>query len=297
MTLIARSAACLLLAASPMCNVWAQADAAPPTVATPATATVPSANAGRPLWELGVFAFGVSQQAYPGSDQNIGRGLALPYGIYRGEVLRADEDGAGLRAFKSPRFELDVGFAGSFGSSSERIEARRGMPNLGTLIEFGPMLTWKLSDPAVRDGSGRWTLELPLRGVFDINDGWAHRGMSFEPELIWSLRRRGGWSGTARVGLLVADQRLGRHFYGVESRFATASRPAYDAKSGLVATRLAFTLSRSLGPDWNVFGFARFDSVTGAANESSPLVRQTTGATYGIGLSWTWLRSDVRVRD
>jgi MipA family protein len=288
MTSFARSAAGLVLAAATLVpgTARAQSDAAPP----------PAPNGGRPLWELGVFAFGVSQQAYPGSDQNIGRGLALPFGIYRGEVLRADEEGAGLRAFKTPRVELDIGFAGSFGSSSERIEARRGMPNLGTLIEFGPMLTVKLSDPAVRSG-GRWTLELPLRGVFDINDGFAHRGMSFEPELIWSLRQPGGWSGTARIGLLIADQRLGRHFYGVENRFATASRAAYSAESGLVATRLAFTLSRPLGADWNVFAFTRFDSVGGAANEKSPLVRQTTGATYGIGLSWTGLRSEVRVRE
>lgn len=257
----------------------------------------PGPDNGRPLWEIGLFGFAVSQQAYPGADQSVSRGLLLPWAIYRGEVFRADEDGAGLRAFKTPRWELDVGVSGSFGSSSERIEARRGMPSLGTLLEFGPMFTVKLGDLNRRPGDGRLTLELPLRGVFDINNSAAHRGMAFEPELIWSVRQREGFSYTARIGLLIADDRLARHFYGVEPRFATTTRPAYSADAGLVATRLAFTLSRPLGPDWSMFGFARFDSVAGAANEASPLVRRTTGATYGIGVAWTWVRSEGRVRE
>jgi MipA family protein len=51
-----------------------------------------------PLWELGGFGVATSQQAYPGSDQQINRGLVLPYFVYRGEFLRADRDTAGLRA-------------------------------------------------------------------------------------------------------------------------------------------------------------------------------------------------------
>jgi outer membrane scaffolding protein for murein synthesis (MipA/OmpV family) len=276
-----------LLATAWPALVLAQAD--PPAA--------PAPDAGRPLWEIGLFGFGIAQQAYPGSDQSVNRGLLLPWAIYRGETLRADEDGAGLRALKTPRTELDIGFSGAFGSNSERIEARRGMPNLGTLVEFGPMLTVKLGELQRRPGEGRLTLELPLRGVFDVGDRFAHRGLSFEPELIWALRRTGGWSYSARIGWLVGDRRLAQHFYGVEPRFATPTRSAYEAKSGLVATRLAFTLSRSIGPDWSLFGFARFDSVAGAANEASPLVRRTTGATYGLGLAWTWKRSAERVRD
>jgi len=65
-----------------------------------------------PLWEVGVAAAGVSQQAYPGSDQQARRAFALPYLIYRGKLLRADGDGAGVRAVRTESFELDVSFAG-----------------------------------------------------------------------------------------------------------------------------------------------------------------------------------------
>src|SRR4051812_38195485 len=44
----------------------------------------------KPLWELGGVALGVSQQAYPGSSRQVHRGLALPFFIYRGPFLRAD---------------------------------------------------------------------------------------------------------------------------------------------------------------------------------------------------------------
>ena len=54
---------------------------------------------------------------------------------------------------------------------------------------------------------------------------------------------------------------------------------------------------RDLSPDWRLFGFARVDTVQGAANRDSPLVRQTTGATVGLGVSYTWLRSSSRAAD
>ena len=144
-----------------------------------------------PLWELGTFGVGISQQAYPGSDQQVNRGLVLPSLVYRGQFLRADRETAGLRAIKTPRFELDIGVAGSFGARSDDVAARRGMPDLGTLVEFGPRIKWNLGEGP---GGGRWRAELPVRGVFDLNDRAAHRGMAFEPELSFQRRAKGGWA-------------------------------------------------------------------------------------------------------
>lgn len=247
-----------------------------------------------PAWEIGAFALGASQQAYPGSDQQVNRALALPFFIYRGRYLRADRETAGLRAIKTDTFELDIGVAGAFGSNSSDIDARRGMPDLGTLIEFGPRIKWNLTE--ANDG-GRWRLELPLRGVFDLNDGAAHRGMSFEPELAYLRRERGGWSYSLGVSAIFADQRLARTFYEVAPQFALPDRPAYSADAGLVAWRLNASFSRSLGADWRLFGFARLNTVEGAANQDSPLVRQNAGATVGLGIAYTWLRSERPASD
>lgn len=241
-----------------------------------------------PLWELGAFGFVTSQQAYPGSDQNVVRALALPFGLYRGQVLRADQDTVGVRAVRTPTVEFDVGFAGAFGSSSSEIEARRGMRNLGTLVEFGPRLKWNLGGEP--DGT-RWRLELPLRGVFDLNDRLASRGFSFEPEWQAHHRWASGWRATASVGAVFGDERLADVFYQVDPVDATPTRSAYDARAGLIAWRFGLAASRPLGPDVRLFGFARLDSVAGATNRASPLVRRTNGVTAGLGLSWTLLRS------
>lgn len=248
---------------------------------------------GPALWEVGGVAFGVSQQAYPGADQQVNRAFPLPYLIYRGELLRADRDTAGIRALKTDTFELDVGFAGSFGAGSGALDARRGMRELGTLVELGPRLKWRLG--AIPDG-GQLTAEFPLRGVFDLSDKFAYRGASFEPRLVYA-HQSGPWRYGASAGLIQGDTRLAQTFYQVSPSEAIAGRPAYKAQSGLVAWRLGGSVSRSLSRDWSVFGFARLDSVAGAANQSSPLVRRATGTSVGLGVSYTWMRSQQRAQD
>lgn len=248
----------------------------------------------RSLWELGAAGIGVSQQAYPGAEQQVRRGLVLPYFVYRGRFLRADRETAGLRAVKTDNYEVDVGFAAAFGSRSRDIDARNGMRDLGTLVEFGPRLKWFLG---AGPGGGRWRIDLPVRGVFDLSDGAAHRGMAFEPELRFERRTAGGMAYAASVGAVLADRRLAATFYEVRPNEVRPDRPAYRADAGLVAWRLGVSLSKPLGTDWRLFGFARLDTVTGAANEDSPLVRRTTGGTVGVGFTYTWMRSEATGND
>jgi outer membrane protein len=262
-------------------------------------ATVPAGNAGAqssapapsadPLWEVGVVAIGLTQQAWPGASEDVRRAIALPYALYRGPLLRIDREAFGLRALRKPGFELDVGFSGALGSSARDTVARRDMPELGTLIEFGPRGRWTLGgDPA----GGQWRLELPLRGVFDADDGFAYRGLALEPRVQWNHPGLAGWRLTVNAGALLGDRRLVGTFYDVAPAYATASRPAYDAQAGLIAWRLGMTASYRLTRDWRVFGFGRLDSVAGAANADSPLVSRTTGYSAGVGLQWTWRRSE-----
>jgi outer membrane scaffolding protein for murein synthesis (MipA/OmpV family) len=290
MSLIVKTLSLALLA-------WAgaQAHAQPvPPVATSAPATAPTPAPepapALPLWEVGVLGVGVSQQAYPGADQQKNTLGALPYVVYRGKWLRADSDTVGLRAVKTPRLTLDVGFSGALGSSSADLRARQGMPNLGTLVEFGPRLRVELSDPAQRS-QGRWRLDLPVRGVFDLSNGFKQRGMSFEPRLVFDKRVAAGTNVSASVSAVWGNQRLNDTLYGVAAPYATAARPAYLADSGLVALRAGLSASVALTPDWQLFTYARIDSVAGAANRQSPLVMRNTGTTVGIGLSYTLARS------
>jgi outer membrane protein len=264
-----------------------------------------SAGLARPLWEVGAFGLGGEQLAYPGSDTRLRRSLALPYGIYRGKVFRAGEEGLSARAVKTPTTVLDIGFSGSFGSNSNEVEARQGMDNLGTLIEFGPRLRY--TPPPLLPAT-RISLSLPLRGVFDASNDLFHRGMAFEPAVSLGWRP---WN-AARLGLtlgaIYGDRRLASHFYGVnddeviapaqdEAASGAFERPAFEARGGLIATRLSLSASTWLNRDVRLSSYLRFESVKGAANEASPLVRQAEGYTAGVALSWTLFQSSQPAQD
>lgn len=251
-----------------------------------------SAADAPPLWEAGLLGFSASQNAYPGASERTQKTLVLPWLIYRGPVLRADRGGIGLRAVRTPEFELDLGFAAALGASSERLEARKGMPDLGLLLEAGPKLRWNLAE----QGSLRWRAELPLRAVFDASDSMKMRGWSLEPAL--QLEHRGEtWMSTWSVGALLGNRRLTDTFYGVAPVYATVDRPTYEASAGLIAWRANLSVSRALARDWRVFGFTRIESLAGAANRASPLVQRQSGASFGIGLSWSGWRSERTAAD
>lgn len=253
----------------------------------PVTPAGPPASPAKPLWEVGIVGLALSQQAYPGSDQQVARAIALPYALYRGPLLRADQGAVGLRAVKTASYEFDVGFAAALGSQSSDIDARRGMDDLGTLVEAGPRIKWFLGPP--RDPT-RWRVELPLRGVFDLSDGLAYRGLALAPALIFEHRVL-GLTHEISAGALVGSRKLNDMFYGVSAAEATARRPAYAADSGLVAWRLQTSVSRAIGAQWHAFAFARLDSVAGAANAHSPLVRRRHGGSIGLGLAWSGWQS------
>jgi outer membrane protein len=144
-----------------------------------------------------------------------------------------------------------------------------------------------------RDAAHRVTFELPARGVFEARD-LSHRGLALEPKLRLDRRAPGGWSYGLSASLLIGDERLGSTFYDVAPAEALPGRPAYDADAGLIAWRLSGRVSRQLTPDLGLFAFGRVDSVAGAANRDSPLVRRTTGASVGVGLVYTLKRSAAR---
>ena len=274
--------AAALLAASPA-PVFAQE-----TAADAAAAPEPvKPKEPLPLWEIGAVAIAAYQPAYPGSDQDLARLRILPFGIYRGSLLRADGNGIGLRALHTPRFEWDVSGAGSFGSSANSVHAREGMPAIGTLIEIGPALKVNLGDllDAKRDAHGT-QLELPVRAVFDVSHSFEHRGWTFEPRLSHTAWTGETFALVVSASALVGDRKLNQLYYGVDAPYAAAGRPAYDASAGLISTRLGASLRHRISSTLRLQYFAQVETVRGAANEASPLVRSKQDAGVGISLVW-----------
>ena len=271
------------LAAAPLAAAQAQETAADSAGATGPTRP----KEPLPLWEIGAVAIAAYQPAYPGSDQDLRQLRILPFGIYRGSLLRADGNGFGLRALRTPRWEWNVSGAGAFGSPSSKVDARRGMPAIGTLVEIGPAVKVNLGDLIDPKREPRLTqLELPVRAVFDVSHRFAREGWTFEPRLSHTAWTGQTFALVVSAGALFGDRRLNGLYYGVGAPYATADRPAYDARAGLVATRLNASLRHRINPTLRLQYFAQLETVSGAANEASPLVRSRQDAGIGVSLIW-----------
>jgi len=256
--------------------------------------TAQPAERNLPLWEAGIGAAGFSTPAYPGADDRSNRGLVLPFVIYRGKTFRADQNGVGARLLNTDKVEFDIGFSGSLPARSKDVEARRGMPDLGTLVEFGPRVKYKFADMGEQ---GRMRFELPLRAVIEGRGGLRRQGWTMEPRLVWEKRGEGArWTLEGQLGAVFGDRRINRYFYEVAPQYATADRPAYRADSGLLLVRTGLFGTWRMNPDVRVFGFVRYESYSGAANQDSPLMKKSTGTSAGLGFAWTFARSAARAR-
>ena len=273
-------------------RVWAGTAMLACAAAAAAQQQAPVPAPDLPLWEIGLVGGAVSTPAYPGAEDRSTRALVLPLLLYRGKVLRADRSGVSARLLNTARVEFDLGFAASLPARSGDVAARAGMPDLNSLLEFGPRLKVLLAEPAE---TSRVRLELPLRVPLELGNGFQRQGLAFEPRVVFETRDKAGkWQAEASAGAVFGSARLNRYFYEVAPQYATAARPAYQAGGGLMMTRLGLNLSRRITPDWRVFGFTRYDHYAHAANRDSPLFRKGSGLSAGVGFSWTAHRSQAR---
>jgi len=290
-----RARACALACACALTSAYAHASATESAVGPAPADRVEPSEAGLPLWEAGVGAAVFSTPAYPAAEQHTTRTVALPFLLYRGKVLRADQQGVGARLVNTDRVEFDVGFAAALPSHSDDVRARRGMPDLGTLVEFGPRVKLHLADFGEQ---GRLRVELPLRTVIEARGGLRRQGWTSEPRLVWQkIGADRNWTIEGQLGALFGDRRIQRYFYDVAPQYATAGRPEYHADPGLLLVRTGLFGTYKLNPDWRLFGFVRLESYAGAANRDSPLFKKNAGAAAGIGFAWTFARSGVRASE
>ncbi|MFC3148715.1 MipA/OmpV family protein [Piscinibacterium candidicorallinum] len=247
----------------------------------------------KPLWEAGLVGFGLGQPAYPGAADNVSRALLVPWGVYRGKIFRVADGNVGARVVSQDSVKFDIGFAGALGASSKDVAIRSGMPDLGFQFEFGPRTRFILARP---ERGAELRLDLPLRAVFEAKSGINHRGYAFEPRLSYDFDSPDDqWGWQVSGSLVYADKEYAQYLYGVPAQFARAGRPAYQAQSGLVTSRVSLSGWKRLNPDWSVFGFVRYDYTGGAANTDSPLHLKNGGTAAGVGVAWTIGRSSERV--
>jgi outer membrane protein len=161
-------------------------------------------------------------------------------------------------------------------------------------VEFGPALHAKLG--ASTDDRRRLWLKLPLRTAISVGtSGIDHQGWVFAPYLEYEIeqykhrRRRSELS--ISLGPQYADDRYHEYYYGVAPGFATADRAEYVADGGYSGSRLTLTWTRR-HDKWWIGAFVRYDNLSGATFEDSPLVKDRDYLAVGIGLARILAQSD-----
>jgi outer membrane scaffolding protein for murein synthesis (MipA/OmpV family) len=232
--------------------------------ALPTTALQPSAQeTRRPLLEAGVFVGGGLLPGYPATGRSDPRAVALPWVIYRGEILRSDERGLRGRVFRSGDLELTLNANGALGSQSDGGGVRGGMADLDPMGEIGPSLRWV----AWRDTARlrRIVLETPVRAAFTTD--------------FTRIRHRG----------------LMDYWYQVKPAEARPGRPSYDAAGGYLGLRLQASYRLPVTDRiWLTVG-GRVENFSGATNADSPLFRSEINATLIGGVSILLYRSAANV--
>lgn len=239
----------------------------------------------KPLWEAGLGIGGIVFPDYRGSDESKAYPIPVPYFVYRGEFLKADRDGLRGELFDRKYAELSISLNATIPVSSDDNAARRGMPDLAPTIEVGPSLDlhmWESADERVK-----LDLILPVRAPITVESSPKSIGWSFAPRLNVDFANvnNSGWNVGVGAGPLYADRKYHEYFYSVSPRYATPTRPAYEASGGYSGVHVLASLSKRFPKYW-VGAYVRYDTLDGAVFDDSPLVKSRDYIAGGFGIAW-----------
>ena len=249
----------------------------------------------KPLWEVGAGVAAFSFPAYRGSDETNNFLMPVPLFSYHGDFFKADRHGIRAAFLDSDKLDLTFSMALSPPAASDDIKARSGMPDLEATFEIGPQMDvtfWRSANRA------RFVkLLLPLRAAITVQGSPKDIGFVFHPKLnmdITDLPGMPGWNLGMLAGPLFGDKRQHAYYYNVAPQYATAARPAYEANSGYAGMQYLAALSKRFPKYW-VGSFIRYDNLSGATFEDSPLVRQKGYFAAGVVVTWILGESSTRV--
>lgn len=218
-------------------------------------------------------------QDYPGSQDGRMRFLAIP--AFKSKYFTIDrQDGVKGDLVERERFQFSVSFVFLFPTASEKIPARTGMPDLGWTLQLGPELRIEL----LHNNFHTMYLRLPLRFVAntDFRHEFDYLDYNFAPGFrnIFDFGKYG--EVITRLEADFAAEKYSDFFYQVDSQYATATRPYFDAKAGLMQYIAGANYSYYNLFPWTVFIGANVYWAGDARNSSSPLFfKETNFSAFG----------------
>ncbi|MFT5605262.1 MAG: outer membrane protein [Paracoccaceae bacterium] len=260
-------------------------------MALPLTSPTLSAEP-KPLWELGLGVLALHRPDYLGADEQTLYLLPFPNVVYRGDWLKADDDGIHGLLFNSKRWELDISGGGSLPVNSKDNSAREGMDDLDPAFELGPSLTYKWTI----DSPNRITSHLKTRALISIGDGGMHyQGWVFNPEFRWEFQQRAQLRWGATLQALYGSADYHGFFHNVAPEFVMPQRARYAADAGYGGTALSGFVRWQPAPEWTLFSSVTYHHLGNVSFDDGPLFRQKYGLYLSFGLSRTLFKSTTLV--
>lgn len=255
----------------------------------------------KPRWEFGVGGAGLSLEAYPASSEKTNRVFALPYFIYRGERVRMQDGNLSAVAVENRRYRLDLSLGASLNVDSEDVPLRAGLPDLDFLFEIGPKIEVNLWDKVSTTERRRHRLvwETAFRAAFSTDfSSLSSRGFVLNTQLDYELEGFITPDTKLIVGggpIWVTDE-LGDYIYGIDDEFGTATRPAFEGRSGYLATNLVVGFRHRFTKNLQVFAAFGVGLHDRAANRNSPLFEDNFTTGVALGFAWALKTSKDTVR-
>lgn len=252
----------------------------------------------RPLWEFGLFNAAARIPHFRGSDEYEWYFLPLPYVIYRGDIIRANREGIRGIFYDSEHIETSISLYGNPPVSSDN-KAREGMPGLDAIFEVGPAIKWYIWG---RHPVDFLYLRLALRAAYSLNFDHgidiSYQGLRSGLNLIYfnqSSLEKYGLSYGLNTGIDFSNSKLHSYFYDVRQEHVRPNRPFYKSGSGYSGFSMAGALQKKLTDKLSLGFYSRWDNVSGAVYEDSPLVTSNNNFIFGTALIWKIAESKKQV--
>jgi len=178
------------------------------------------------------------------------------------------------------------------------------LPDLDFLFEIGPKVEVNLWDKISIAERRRHRLvwEVAFRASLSTDfSSVSSRGFVLNTQLDYELD--GFLTPDTKLivggGPIWVTDKLGDYVYGVDEPFATDSRPAFQGRSGYLATNLVVGLRHRFTKNLQVFAALGIGLHNGAANRNSPLFEEnfTTGVALGVAWALKSSKNTVRVME
>jgi len=259
-----------------------QATIEPTVTANKKSHVLDSAAKPQPKLVLGLGLGGQYIHDYRGSKSTSLEILPFPFIRYSSGFLKVDRNGARGSIIDAKGFELNISADVALNGDDEDNILRQGMPELDTVLQFGPSIDVNVTGQNLDQGL---SLRMPLRAAFAVSlEGVEAIGYNFAPKLTYRFTPYHKWQLKTDIGVLYASQRFHAYYYSVMPEFTTLSRPAFEAKSGYSG---AFTKVSAvkLSDTW-LWGMSiRYDNISGAAFTDSPLVETNNHIVISFGVA------------